>query len=71
MKFSKIVAEAREAAYGCNSPLIVYQNLNSRWWNRIPKYSRCTKGYFYREIQKKKYPLIRLLLIYPNGTVVQ
>lgn len=72
MKFSKVVAEARKRAtnYSYLSQ-VVYQNLDAHWWNSIPKYDYCDEIDFRQMVKTGQYALIRLLLIYPNGTIVQ
>ena len=71
MKYPKVVAEAQSKATEWALPVVVYENLNSRWWNAASKYNYCAEVTFNFLIESGKWPLIRLLLILPNGVIAQ
>lgn len=70
MKFSEIVSQAKEAASRWKCTVVVYQDLNSRWWNKIRRYSYTSKARFNTRIEAGV-PLVRLLLIRSDGRMVQ
>lgn len=63
MKYPKMVAAAREAAENQKRPYVVYHDLETN------EYSYTTEDNFRAFI--KISPLIRMLLIMPNGAIVQ
>ena len=71
MKYSKVVAEAREAAVFTCGSIVVYEDLTSRWWNKTPRYNWCTEICFNSVVEDGTYPVIKLLLILSTGTVAQ
>lgn len=71
MNYPKLVERAQATAIRLNLHIEVYHNLNHRWWNNIPKYGYCNSGNFNLISDAGKEPLVRLLLILPDGTVVQ
>lgn len=70
-KYREVVAAARQAAAKWYWTPIVYQNLESRWWNNIPKYSFCNRVDFDRAFKTGNYAWVRLLMILPDGTIAQ
>ena len=72
MKYPEIVAKAGKIAkMNFTSGIVVYQNLDSQWWNKTSKYGYCSQRYFHKLINSGSYPLIKLLLIMPCGNIVQ
>lgn len=63
MKYSKIVADARIAAEAADTSMVVYHNLE------MDAYAYTSEKLF-KHIAVIN-PLVRLLLILPNGAIVQ
>lgn len=67
MKYPQIVEKARFEATESGVPQIVYE---SRPKGKV-SYGYSTRDEFNETLALGKFPMIRLLLVYPDGTVVQ
>ena len=68
MKYSKIVAHARAAAKKFNESYIVFE-CRAESYPFVKGFDYCSESAFRQH--QERCPLIRLLLILPNGAIVQ
>lgn len=70
MKYPEIVAQAREAAKYTDVQYVVYEcRANGHLFTK--GFGYCTLSEFEHEVKQGTRPLIRLLLILPNGAIAQ
>lgn len=67
MKYPQIVEKARFEAVESGEPQIVYE---SRLKDKV-NYGYSSRDEFLQTLALGKFPMIRLLLIMPNGAIVQ
>ena len=69
MKYPKVVAHARKLAMETNRPYVVYQIIGKSLFRQ--QYEYCAEQDFKIRLETGETAVIRLLTLYPNGTVVQ
>jgi len=70
MKYPEIVAKAKETAKLTNMRQIVYE-CRAKVYPFKKGFGYCRQVDFNLYVESGEYPLIRLLLILPNGIIVQ
>ncbi len=70
MSYSKVVNQARDAAIGLSTDIIVFKR-GFKWYQRGNRYAYIRAVSFQQCVELSEVPITRILLITSTGVVVQ